>query len=48
MRIRNTLALHEVEISEACLGNGPPVNPLTELTGPREFAFDGDGNLPPF
>src|SRR5581483_9445779 len=31
MRIRNTLSLAEMEISEPCLENGPPANPLEKL-----------------
>src|SRR5206468_3101878 len=48
MRIRNTLALEEVEVSETCFHGTPPANPLTELGPAREFKFDAAGNLQVF
>jgi hypothetical protein len=48
MRIRNTLCLEEVEVSEACLQEGQSAVPAKVLTDPQPIAFDGDGNLPPF
>jgi hypothetical protein len=48
MRIRNTLLLEEIEVSEPCLDNGSPINPLTPLTSARDLAFDRKGNLPDF
>jgi hypothetical protein len=47
MRIRNTLCLEEVEVSEACFREGPPASPLTVLNGPHLPTFDAAGNLPP-
>lgn len=46
MRIRNTLALAEMELSEPCLVNGPPANPLEMLGQARPLTFATDGNLP--
>jgi hypothetical protein len=48
VRIRNTLKLEVVEVSERCLAlldGRPDVEPLT---APTPLAFDADGNLPPF
>jgi len=48
IRIRNTLRLAEVEVSEAFLpelGTRPDLTPLGE---PAPLAFDADGALPPF
>jgi hypothetical protein len=47
MRIRNTLTLTEMELSEPCLSNGPAANPLTMLETARPLKFAEDGNLPP-
>jgi hypothetical protein len=47
MRIRNTLCLEEVEVSEACLDAAQPGGPFTVLTDPQPFSFDASGNLPP-
>jgi hypothetical protein len=46
MRIKNTLLLEEIEISEPCLAQGKPTNPLTPLTTAKPFEFDQKGNLP--
>jgi hypothetical protein len=45
MRIKNTLMLEEIELSEPCMQSGTPQNPLTVLEGPHEWRFDGSGNL---
>ncbi len=46
MRIRNTLMLHEVEVSEPCLRELPKMTDFQELTAPFDLAFDAQGNLP--
>jgi len=46
MRIRNTLSLEEVEVSEPCLDMARGPVPFTALDDPRELTFDRDGNLP--
>jgi hypothetical protein len=46
MRIRNTLALEEMEISEACLGE-KRCTEFTPLGSAREMRFETTGNLPP-
>ncbi len=46
MRIRNTLSLEEMEISEACLAE-KRCTEFKPLGPARELAFDGAGNLPP-
>jgi hypothetical protein len=45
MRIRNTLCLEEVEVSEACLGEPSRQTEFVPLGPARELAFDGAGNL---
>jgi lactate racemase-like protein len=47
VRIRNTLCLEEVEVSEACLREGPSATQFTVLNGPQVPTFDAAGNLPP-
>src|SRR5262245_2656670 len=47
MRIRNTLCLEELEISEACLAEPTSNGKPQPLGGARPPAFDADGNLPP-
>jgi hypothetical protein len=47
MHIKNTLALEEIEISEPCLASGKPLNPIEVIAGPRDVAFDREGNLSP-
>jgi hypothetical protein len=48
MRIRNTLCLEEVELSEACLQEEKPVNEFTVVKQARPINFDAGGNLPAF
>jgi hypothetical protein len=48
VRIRNTLRLAEVEVSEAYLGELAGRSDLTPLGAPADLAFDADGYLPPF
>ncbi len=45
MRIRNTLMLHEVEVSEPCLRELRKMTDFQVLTDPYDMAFDADGNL---
>jgi hypothetical protein len=47
LRIRNTLHLEEVEVSEPCLEVRDGRSEFTPLEAPRAFAFDAQGNLPP-
>jgi Lactate racemase N-terminal domain len=47
MRIRNTLLLQEVEVSEPCLRELPKMTDFQTLTAPMPLAFDADGNLSP-
>ena len=47
LRIRNTLDLEEVEVSEPCLAEPQRATEFTPLGDPRPLAFDADGNLPP-
>lgn len=47
MRIRNTLMLQEVEVSEPCLRELPKMTDFQALTAPYDMAFDAEGNLPP-
>jgi hypothetical protein len=46
MHIRNTMVLHEVEVSEPCLAELPRKTDFEVIRGPYELAFDADGNLP--
>jgi hypothetical protein len=47
LRIRNTLLVEELEVSEACLAD-PQLRPEVAVIGrPRPLAFDSAGNLPP-
>jgi hypothetical protein len=48
MRIRNTLCLEEVEVSEASLRDEKPATEFTPMNGARPLSFDHEGNLPPF
>jgi hypothetical protein len=48
VRIRNTLRLAEVEVSEAYLGELAGRTDLTPHGEPADLAFDADGYLPPF
>ncbi len=47
MRIRNTLHLDEVEVSEACLTEPDRQTDFTPIGRPRTLEFDAAGNLPP-
>jgi hypothetical protein len=47
VRIRNTLHLEEVEISEPCLAEPERATAFTVLGPPRPLVFDAQGNLPP-
>jgi hypothetical protein len=47
LRIRNTLMLDEIEVSEPCLTEGPRQTEYTPLESPRSLVFDAVGNLPP-
>jgi hypothetical protein len=47
MRIRNTLCLEEMEVSEACLGEPSRQTEFSPLGEAREMTFDAAGNLPP-
>jgi hypothetical protein len=45
MRIRNTLLLDEIEVSEACLAESDSEVPRTVAAG-QMLSFDATGNLP--
>jgi hypothetical protein len=45
MHIRNTLALEELEVSEACLSEGQRATEFAVLTDPQPMAFDSERNL---
>jgi hypothetical protein len=45
MRIRNTMKVHELEISEPCLQTLTPQTKF-EVLGPAAWTFDATGNLP--
>jgi hypothetical protein len=47
MRIRNTLQLDELEVSEPCLSDLKPQSEFSVLGSPRPLSFDAAGNLPP-
>jgi hypothetical protein len=47
MRIRNTLAVEDVEASEACLDNGAPRTEFMRNGAAEPLAFGADGNLSP-
>lgn len=48
VRIRNTLALEKIELSEPCLEEASRNNDLEVLEGPKPLSFTADGNLPPW
>ena len=48
MRIKNTLFLTEMDVSEALLPLVKTHDRLSIVSGPTPFAFDTTGNLPPF
>jgi hypothetical protein len=47
IRIRNTLMLEEVLVSEPCLAEGKRQTEFSVVDGPAELRFDTAGNLPP-
>jgi hypothetical protein len=47
MRIRNTLAVEELEVSEPLLAEKPDNGEVAIVRGPEPIAFDAAGNLPP-
>jgi hypothetical protein len=47
MRVRNTLCLEEVEVSEPCLAGPRGPTPFSLVGSPHEIAFDAAGNLLP-
>jgi hypothetical protein len=47
LRIRNTLALTELEVSEPCLDEPDPQTDFSPVGAPRPWTFDAAGNLPP-
>jgi hypothetical protein len=47
IRIRNTMLLENVEVSEACLAELPKMTEFDIIGGPSEMSFDSAGNLPP-
>jgi hypothetical protein len=48
LRIRNTLCLEEVEVSEPCLSEPRGPVPFSVLGKPHDLTFDAEGNLPAF
>jgi len=48
VRIKNTLLLTEMEVSEALLPQVKAHERLSIVSGPAPLAFDAEGNLPPF
>jgi hypothetical protein len=47
LRIRNTLLLEDVEVSEACLDGADRASEWAPSGAARTMAFDSEGNLPP-
>lgn len=47
LRIRNTLQVEDVEVSEACLAELPRMTEFTIVGPPRDITFDAASNLPP-
>jgi hypothetical protein len=47
LRIRNTLCLDEIEVSEPCLGEPERKTEFAPVGAARPLTFDGAGNLPP-
>jgi hypothetical protein len=45
MRIRDTLSVETVQVSEAFLGDSAPSANLQKLSDAEDMAFDSDGNL---
>jgi hypothetical protein len=48
VRIKNTLLLTEMDVSEALLSQAQAHERLSIVSGPALLAFDAKGNLPPF
>jgi hypothetical protein len=48
VRIKNTLLLEELDVSEACLPEVQQRDNLEVLWGPKGLVFDGSGGLPAF
>jgi hypothetical protein len=48
VRIKNTLHLTEIDVSESMLAEVRTHERLTQLTDPAPLTFDESGNLPPF
>jgi hypothetical protein len=48
VRIKNTLELKTILISESLLPEVRQRRDLSPLSDPREVTFDPDGNLPPW
>jgi hypothetical protein len=48
VRIKNTLLLTEMDVSEALLSQVKAHDRLSIVSGPAPLSFDGTGNLPPF
>jgi hypothetical protein len=48
MRIRNTLAVEELDASEACLDGPAPATEFARNGAAHQLAFEADGNLGPF
>lgn len=47
MRIRNTLCLEDIEVSEPCLSDSKRITEFTTQGSSHALAFDAQGNLPP-
>ncbi len=47
MRIRNTLCVEELEVSEACLAEPRGPTPFSVVGAPHELSYDAAGNLTP-
>ncbi|HSB78195.1 MAG TPA: lactate racemase domain-containing protein [Candidatus Methylomirabilis sp.] len=48
VRIKNTLHLTEIDVSESMLSEVKANGRLSQVTDPAALTFDGSGNLPPF
>ncbi|GIW78424.1 MAG: hypothetical protein KatS3mg105_0231 [Gemmatales bacterium] len=48
IRIRNTLQLEEVEVSEPCFAENTAINEVAVVKPAADWTFDASGNLPPF
>lgn len=48
VRIKNTLHLTEIDVSESMLSEAKANARLSQVTDPAPLTFDGSGNLPPF